>query len=548
MSDPNTTLDLEKSTSKTPSAHSNSPRILDEENVGTTSVVGAGAGDLHRDLRSRHMQMIAIGGAIGAGLFVGSGGALHNGGPAALVLGYIIIGIMVLMTNFALAEMAVLYPVHGAFFTYMVRWIDPSWGFSMGWEYAIGWLTVLPFELIAASITIQFWTDSINMGVWVAIFMAFLILIQFFGVRGYGEVEFFLSIVKILACVGFIILGIIINCGGVGDRGYIGAKYWHDPGAFTNFTGFCSVFVIAAFAFSGTELVGLAAAETANPRKSIPAATRQVFMRVGVFYVLNLFILGLIVRSDDERLLGSSGANTKASPFVLAIQDAGIKVLPSIFNAVIMISVISVANACTFGSTRTLQAMAERGMAPQFLSYIDSKGRPVYCILLQVAFGFLAFIGESGEYDTVFTWLLALSGLSALMVWASICLAHIRMRAGWKAQGMPLHRIPWQTPFGVWGSYLGLGLNIIALIATFYSALYPSADATPSAEGFFETYLAAPIALSLYIGWKIKSRNWGVFISANEMDLQSGINLLDEDFVEEEDTRSLAKKVLDFIF
>lgn len=284
-------------------------------------------------------------------------------------------------------------------------------GFAMGWDYAISWLTVLPFELIAASITITFWREDLNMGIWVAVFLVVLGIIQVFGVRGYGEVEFILSLIKIAACIGFIILGIVINCGGVGDRGYIGAKYWHDPGAFKNgFNGFAGVFVIAAFAFGGTEMVGLAAAESANPKKAIPMATKQVFWRIAFFYVVNLFILGLIVRSDDDRLLNSSGANTKASPFVLAIQDAGIQVLPSIFNAVITIAVISVANSCTFGSTRTMQALAERGMAPSFLAYVDKNGRPMWCILIQLAFGLLAFIGESKKKSEVFGWLLALSG------------------------------------------------------------------------------------------------------------------------------------------
>jgi yeast amino acid transporter len=345
----------------------------------------------------------------------------------------------------------------------------------MGWDYAIAWLTVLPFELVAASITIQFWRDDINMGVWVTIFLVALCVIQIFGVRGYGEVEFVLSIIKITACTGFIILGIIINCGGVGDQGYLGAKYWHDPGAFQNgFNGFAGVFVIAAFAFGGTELVGLAAAESANPRKAIPMASKQVFWRIAFFYIVNLFILGLIIRSDDDRLLGSSGADTKASPFVLAIEDAGIQALPSIFNAVITISVISVANSCTFGSTRTMQAMAERGMAPSFLSYVDKKGRPLWCVLIQLAFGLLAFIGESAQKGQVFGWLLALSGLSYFFVWGSICLAHIRMRMAWKAQDMDMSLIPYKAPLGIWGSALGLFLNIVCLIATFYNALYVS--------------------------------------------------------------------------
>ena len=200
-----------------------------------------------------------------------------------------------------------------------------------------------------------------------------------------------------------------------------------DPGAFNNgFHGFCSVFVTAAFAFGGTELVGLAAAEAANPQKSLPKATRQVFWRIAFFYIVCLLIVGIILPSDDDRLLGASGANTKASPFVLAIQRAGVKGLPSVFNAVITISVISVANSCTYGSSRTMQALAARGMGPKFLMYVDKKGRPLWCVIIQLAFGCLAYIGEANASGTIFAWLLALSGLSFFFLWWSINLAHLR--------------------------------------------------------------------------------------------------------------------------
>jgi amino acid transporter len=253
-------------------------------------------------------------------------------------------------------------------------------------------------------------------------------------------------------------------------------SYWHDPyQAFRNgFKGFCSVFVTAAFAFGGTELVGLAAAEAEDPRKTLPTATKQVFWRITFFYVVSLFIVGLIVPSNSDVLLGSSGANTKASPFVYAIQLAGIKGLPSVMNAVITISVLSVANSCTFGSTRTIQALAANKMAPKFLAAIDKKGRPIACIILQLLFGLLAFINEASVGSTVFTWLLALSGLSYFFCWGSICLSHIRFRHAWKLQGHTKDELPYQAQFGIFGSYVGLFLNVIALMATFYVSLFVS--------------------------------------------------------------------------
>lgn len=498
---------------------------------------------LKRGLRGRHMQMIAIGGAIGAGLFVGSGGALSKGGPASLLLCFMIIGVMIMLMMQALAELAVLYPVNGAFYQYIVRFIDPSWGFAIGWDYAIQWLTILPFEITAAGITIDFW-HHYNIGIWIAVFLFLLTVIQFFGVRGYGEVEFVLSMVKILACTGFIIFGIIVNCGGVptDNRGYIGARYWHSPEqAFRNgFKGFCSVFVTASFAFGGTELTGLAAAEAADPVREIPKATKQVFWRITFFYVVNLFILGLIVPASSDVLLGSSGANTKASPFVLAIQLAGVKGLPSVFNVVITLAVISVANSATYASTRTIQAMAQQGMAPKFLAYVDKKGRPVPTIVLQLIFGLLAFINEASETGSViFGWLLALSGIANFFVYGSICVAHIRFRMAWKAKGHTIAELPYRAMFGVTGSYIGVLLNFLCLAAQFYVALWPIGG-SPDAEAFFSAYIAAPLIIALYAIWKVYSwrkypTHRQIWVPIKDIDVYEGMRegtLVGEDHVE----------------
>ena len=215
-----------------------------------------------------------------------------------------------------------------------------------------------------------------------------------YSVKGYGEAEFVFAIIKITAVIGFIILGTIINIGGGPQGGYIGGKLWRDPGAFNNgFKGLCSVFVNAAFAFSGTELVGLAAAETANPRKSLPTAVKQVFWRISLFYIVSLTIVGLLVPYNDKRLLQTNDtASTVASPFVIAIQNAGIEGLPSVFNAVIMIAVLSVGNSSIYGSSRTLAALAEQHQAPKIFAYIDRQGRPLVSIAFASSLGLFAFL------------------------------------------------------------------------------------------------------------------------------------------------------------
>ena len=201
------------------------------------------------------------------------------------------------------------------------------------------------------------------------------------------------------------------------------------------FKGVCSVFVSAAFAFAGTELCGLAAAETANPRKSLPKATKQVFWRITLFYVISLTLVGLLVPYTDERLIGTSSVDASASPFVLAIKNGGIGGLPSVMNVVIMIAVLSVGNSSVFGSSRTLAALAASGQAPQIFGYIDKRGRPLVGIIVQCVFGLLCYITASSKSGDVFNWLLALSGLSSIFTWMSINLCLIRFRRALYAQG-----------------------------------------------------------------------------------------------------------------
>jgi yeast amino acid transporter len=292
----------------------------------------------------------------------------------------------------------------------------------------------------------------------------------------------------------------------------------------------CSVFVTAAFAFAGTELVGLAAAETANPRKSLPTAIKQVFWRILLFYIVSLLLVGLLVRYDNPQLINGSGsADAKASPFVISIQQAGISGLPSVMNVVIMIAVLSVGNSSIYGSSRTLAALAEQRQAPRIFAYIDRKGRPLFAILLASAIGYLSYIGASSKQGDAFAWMLALSGLSSIFTWGSICLAHMRFRSGWKHQGHSLDELAFKSQAGYIGSCIGFGFNCLVLIAQFWTGFapigYKKLSTTVLVSNFFQAYLAAPIVLAFYIPYKIYYKT--PFVTVDMMDMKTGRRDLD---------------------
>ncbi|KAM0195722.1 hypothetical protein ACHAPA_006581 [Fusarium lateritium] len=484
-----------------------------------------GTVELSRDMKPRHLNMIAIGGSIGAGFFVGSGGALQTGGPGSLTIGFLIMGVMIFNVVYALGELAVMYPVSGGFYTYANRFVDPSWGFAMGWNYVMQWAFVLPLELTVCGTVIQYWAPDTSVAIWVSVFLAVIVLVNIFGTLGYAEEEFWAALLKLSATVIFMIIAVVLVCGGGPSNGiydeYWGAKLWHNPGAFQHgFRGFCGVFVTAAFSFSGTELVGLAAAEAQNPAKALPGAIKQVFWRITLFYVVGLLLVGFLVDSTDERLLNAGNNNPSASPFVIAASNAGLKGYDSFMNVIILVSVLSIGVSCVYGGSRTLVALAQQGYAPKFFAFIDKSGRPLPAVVSIIAIGALGYISVNGDGTTVFIWLQALSGLAALFTWGSICLCHIRFRQAWKYHGHTLDEIPFQHVFGVYGSWLGLILIVIVLIAQFYTAMTNIDGSLGTAEGFFQSYLALPVVILFYIiGYVWKREGWR---KVSEIDLDTG--------------------------
>ncbi|KAJ4198917.1 histidine permease [Fusarium solani] len=482
---------------------------------------------LARELKGRHLQMIAFGGTIGTGLFVTSGSAIHAGGPGSVLLSYIVIGMLQYCTMQSLAELSVIFPIAGSFSAFSTRFLDPSWGFAMGWNYCLQWLFTLPLEIIAGAFTIGYWNEHLSQSIFVGIFLVAIIVINLFGVKAYGEAEFIFSIIKITAIVGFILLAIVINIGGEPTSGYIGGRYWMNPGLFNNgFKGFCSVLVTSCFSFTGTELIGLAAAETVNPRKSIPSAIKQVFWRITIFYIVSLLLVSLLVAYDDPRITsGISIADASASPFVVAIETAGTTVLPSVMNAVILIAVISVGNSAVFGSSRTLAALADQSHAPAIFAYVDKQGRPLVAIIFSCAVGLLAFLAEVKAHGVVFDWLLSVSSLATLFTWGSICLTHIRFRNAWTHASHTLEQLPFRARSGTTGAWFALAGYVLILFSQVWMAFSPidaekNSTTADVVQNVFLQAMAIPIVVVFYLGHKIWYRTG--FVSLDEIDITTG--------------------------
>ena len=519
------------------------PISLEDDGVDTSqmtemekSIYATSRHPLARSLKGRHLQMIAIGGSIGTGLFVGSGYALWLGGPAGQLISYLLVGYSLYCVVNALGEMSVQFPVSGSFNAFFSRFVDPAWGFTLGLLYALSWLISFPSELIACSITIQYWNSSINPAVWIAIFYVVICSINLFGVKGYGEVEFSLSIIKVLAVIGFIILGICLVCG-AGNGGYIGARYWHNPGAFNNgFKGVCSCFISAAFSFGGVELVALAASETANPRKSLPRATKQVFWRITIFYILTAVVIGCLVPYTDDRLLsGKSSEDITSSPFVIAINNGGIKVLPDIMNAVILIAVVSVGNSSVYGCSRSLASLAVQGLLPRSIAYVDRAGRPLVAIMITNVFGLLGFLAATDKQDTVFTWFFSICSLAAFFTWIAICFTHIRFRWALAKQGRSTDEVLFVSPTGIYGSLSGLVILSLIVVGEIWVAIWPIGNDGASNEGFWQSCLSLPLMILLWAGYKTYTRSWNMLmVNLEDVDLDTGRRELDIEVIKQE--------------
>ncbi|KAL2818659.1 amino acid permease/ SLC12A domain-containing protein [Aspergillus granulosus] len=470
---------------------------------------------LKRKLHSRHLQMIAIGGIIGPGLLVGSGKAFSEGGPAGVLISFSLVGIIVYFVMQALGEMATAIPVTGSFTEYAERFVDDSLAFGLGWAYWYLWVTVLANEYNAVSLVIMYWTDAVPQWAWILIFWFLFLGLSNFGVREYGEMEFWLSLIKILALIVFFILAICISTGGIGDQ-VIGFKYWHNPGAFADsINGVARTFVVAGTLYAGTEMVGITAGESSNPQKAVPLAIRQVFWRILVFYIGTMFFIGILMPYTESRLLNSSsyGAN---SPLTIALADAGIAPAAHLINALIVVSVISAGIGSLYVASRTILFMARSGKAPKFLGRTNSRGVPWVALIFSNIFTCIVFLTLGSGAGKVYSALITLSGVATFLVWTSICIAHIRFRRALAVQNQPISSLPFRAALYPYGTYFALLVNIFLIFFQGYTAfLNPF-----SAEDFVINYILLPVFVGFVLGWKVWHRTR--FVKLSEMDIWTG--------------------------
>ncbi|CEJ82452.1 Putative Amino acid transporter [[Torrubiella] hemipterigena] len=533
------------------------PKDLKSESYGqhphVDLVEGTMSADrLRRSLSARQVQMIAIGGTIGTGLFLGTGKSLVTGGPASMLICYFIVGVIVFITMLSLGEMAAFMPIAGSFCTYAGRFVDDAFGFALTWNYWFNDAVSTASDLVALQLVYSYYFDPEGKGDvheafpgWALSLIFFFILLaaNIITVRAYGEVEYWLSLLKVITISVFIVMGIVVNAGGNATGQYIGGKNWHIPGApfVGGIGGFASVFVTASFAYGGTESIAITAGETKNPTKNLPRVVKNVFWRILLFYILSVLLIGLNVPYTYENLYKKSAAT---SPFTIVFKQTGANAAAYVVNSVIMTSVISAGNHALFAGSRLLYTLAVDGHAPRVFGKLNKNQVPWVAVLGTSVISILCFGSSFIGAGQLWTWLQNIVGVSNQLSWIAIGIASIRFRAGLEAQGKT-HLLPfrnWTYPYGPWFVVI---LNSFLVLIQGWSCFSP----TFSPVDFVSLYIELPIMALMFVVWKVIKKT--KFVKLHEMDLETDVYIEDPEKKDDEfppGWKGKVKRVINWVF
>ena len=433
-----------------------------------------------------------------------------------------------------LAEIVTYLPMRGITIPYFIkRFVDPSLAFAAGWNYWYAYAILVAAEATAGAILLEYWETPVHNAVWITIFLVVVLFLNIVAVEVFGEAEFWFASIKFITIIGLVILGFVIMLGGSpNDQGRLGFRYWNNPGAFKpyivqgnsgRFLAYWTAFVRAGFAFiTSPELIALAAGETIAPRRNIPKAAGRFVYRLAIFYGLGSFIIGVIVPSDDDRLLSGS-SNASASPFVIGIQRAGIAGLNHVVNVAVLTSAWSAGNAFLFSGSRVLYGMALNGEAPKIFGKTSKKGVPYVAVLATWVIGLLAYLNVSNTGAQVFLWFSNISTISGFIAWIVVMITYIRFRKAMIFNNL-LESLPYRTPFQPYLTYFVLGVVSLLTLTNGFQVFVP---ANWSVSDFLAAYITIPIFIVLYAGHKIYFRT-PFAIKVEHIDVTTGVREMNE--------------------
>ncbi|MEF2096389.1 amino acid permease [Bacillus sp. CFBP9009] len=469
--------------------------------------------ELKRGLKSRHLTMISIGGAIGTGLFLSSGAAIHTAGPGGALLAYALVGAMVYFVMTSLGELAAFMPTSGSFSTYGSKFVDPAFGFALGWTYWFNWSMTIAAELAASTMIMKFWFPNSPSLMWSSSFLVLIFLLNYLSVKGYGEGEYWFSFIKVTAIVIFIIVGLLMIVGIMGGEAVGFKNFTVDEAPFPGgFMGVFIVFIAAGFSFQGTEIVGVAAGESEDPARNIPKAIKSVFWRILLFYVFAIFVIGLLIPYTNPSLQGD---NVMVSPFTLIFEKAGVAFAASLMNAVILTAVLSAGNSSLYASTRMLYSMAKDGQAPRIFAKLNKRGVPVAGMILTCSIGMLAFLASVFGDGKVYIWLMNAIGITGFIFWLGISISHYRFRKAFIAQGHSLEKLPYKALWFPIGPIFAILIGMIVILSQNIQAFFSDQIDWGSV---IAAYLGIPLFLGLWFGYKLIRKTKFVKLDEVEFD------------------------------
>ncbi|KAI0539115.1 amino acid permease/ SLC12A domain-containing protein [Xylaria digitata] len=470
---------------------------------------------LQRGLKNRHLQMIAFGGVVGASIWYGTGSVIAYSGPVGALISFIIIGVDVFFVMQSLGEMSTLFPVQGAFIELAGRFIDPAFGFSLGWNYWYQWVTNIANDYNNISLILGFWATPVPSYGWILIFWALFQGTSLLGIVFYGEMEYWLAVWKLFTVLGGFLVAILVNTGAIGGE-YIGFRYWRDPGVIAHgIDGFGKTFVLAAVYYSGTEMLALTAAESKDPKRDLPSAIRQTFWRILIIFIGLVFFAGIIVPYNSSELLTGT-SKTALSPWTIALVNAGWGGAGNLLNVVMITAQFSSVNSAIYVASRSLVALASQARAPRFFSKTSKNGIPVRAIVFSNTLGLIALLNVASSPGKVFGYLISISGAATFVAWAFIGITHLRIRKAWVLQGYSVDDLPYKALFHPYGTWFVVLLNIFLVFISGYSVFIRGF----AAVDFVFDYIVLVIFTLLYLFWKIIKRT--KIVSLAEVDLVTG--------------------------